>query len=375
MAARQLAVQLGRPGAAAYAAAALAVVRLYQTRFEEAVEHSEGALAGLESVRDRLRVMRVQAHALIALGRREGARRCLERFRVAALKTEDPWWDAQYLSLDASWSSEFTNLQETTVAFEEAVRALRQTGDLRGAALAQGNLAIKHHNAGSPDEAERLYREAIDTLESVGEVRFLASNLMNLGNLIARARPAEGRRVHNRAERLFRQMGNQAGLASLYGNRAVSAHQDGRLEKADAEYQCAVEMARAACSDHLPVFLVSWASLKRERNELERAGALMSEGMRLLPTGEVSYVNALAERALIEQASSDDGQASMTAALERVRELGRDRAAWLLACDGLFRLAGGDVSGAGERLTEARDLDPTQRRVVQLRAALESIQV
>jgi hypothetical protein len=89
----------------------------------------------------------------------------------------------------------------------------------------------------------------------------------------------------------------------------------------------------------------------------------------------VSYVNALAERALIEQASSDDGQASMTAALERVRELGRDRAAWLLACDGLFRLAGGDVSGAGERLTEARDLDPTQRRVVQLRAALESIQV
>ena len=102
-------------------------------------------------------------------------------------------------------------------------------------AIALGNLGNIAYTRGDLDEAERLYREALEIFSTLGSLKGQAAVPGNLGIIAwTRGDLDEAERLFNEALELNRKLGSLEGQANQLGNLGIIAEERGDLAQAAA---------------------------------------------------------------------------------------------------------------------------------------------
>jgi tetratricopeptide (TPR) repeat protein len=107
-------------------------------------------------------------------------------------------------------------------------------------------LSQAHARAGDLPEAERLARACVDTAKRLGDERQLADALTRLGSTLTNQRKTEAIALYERAEPIFRRLGDLHGLSRCRINVGVTHVLDGEGDAAERAYLEAVELGREA---------------------------------------------------------------------------------------------------------------------------------
>ncbi|HYD52830.1 MAG TPA: tetratricopeptide repeat protein, partial [Gemmatimonadaceae bacterium] len=107
-------------------------------------------------------------------------------------------------------------------------------------------LSQANARAGDLPEAERLARACVDTAKRLGDERQLADALTRLGSTLTNQRKTEAIALYERAEPIFRRLGDLHGLSRCRINVGVTHILEGESDAAERAYLEAVELGREA---------------------------------------------------------------------------------------------------------------------------------
>jgi tetratricopeptide (TPR) repeat protein len=213
-----------------------------------------------------------------------------------------------------------------TEAFDLMVR-LRND---RGLLVAHRVLGVDCWRLGDLDEAEAHQREAIRLAERAGSPTELGHGLIDLANtLVVRGaeRLPEAEELYDRAAGVFAQTHNHSARARVLMNRALLAHNGGRVDDAVrdmAEAITAAERSRSRiwigyCELNMAQFEAERKNVAEARRALDRAVA------QLAPLGDqLADQQATMARGMIAEVEGkfDDAATSYADALALAKELG-----------------------------------------------------
>ena len=158
--------------------------------------------------------------------------------------------------------------------YEEAVLAWQRLGDEAAAVGPLANFAMGFHYGDDPDEADRLYGQALQLARTAGDDRGVANVLMNRGTLaISRGDREQAIAMLEEAASLFRRSHDQQSEAAALGGVAVARAEQGYYQQ-----------ARVLCAHVLGVF--------------ERSGNGMGAQEALITLGKIDAVEGDASAAV-----------------------------------------------------------------------------
>ena len=176
---------------------------------------------------------------------------------------------------------------EARAAYESGLRIARGLGDLRGAAVPEGQLGTLAYRQGGLTEAERRYREALSAFQRLREPPVEAVIWHQLGMVYADAghwEPAE--RAYRSSAEIKESRGDGAGAAQTWDQLAQMIDASGRPQEAEGWYRKALAVRRqSADPGELAITLNNLADLLRGLpGQLDEARALAEECLALRKT-------------------------------------------------------------------------------------------
>ncbi|MFA0751270.1 MAG: hypothetical protein SLRJCFUN_001673 [Candidatus Fervidibacter sp.] len=183
----------------------------------------------------------------------------------------------EFLDRWGEWSENFKVCQR---AYELA----KELGDEKLIAVWAHQFAIRHHNLGNYEEAERLYRESLEITERLGDLAGKAATLHELGML------AYDRGNYEEAERLYREsLEIEERLGNLVG-KAATLHELGRLAQRRGNYEEAEKFYRESLEIEEQLgnlagkakTLHELGMLAQNRGNYEEAERLYRESLRIM---------------------------------------------------------------------------------------------
>jgi predicted ATPase/class 3 adenylate cyclase len=205
----------------------------------EARRRLETGLQAVEQEPDDTRELRAKLlHFLsgisLDMGDTGGAQALAERSLALYRELADPLGTAAGLNLVGYIAAEREEVETTRQLFEEALDLLPPQQHWRQAIVLH-NLARLASRAAQPEEARRLYEQALEHRRAAGDTRGEAETLGNLGAIahIAGDYPAANRLYHQSLE-LRRAVRDRHGIAVMLHNLGELAEAEGDLQRAAA---------------------------------------------------------------------------------------------------------------------------------------------
>ncbi|MCI4356521.1 MAG: AAA family ATPase [Thermoplasmata archaeon] len=212
----------------------------------------------------------------------------------------------------------------------EAFHAMEQRRSERGLLVAHRVLGVDCWRLGDLDAAEGHHREAIRLAEGAGSASERGHALIDLANtLVGRGaeRVAEATELYDRAAAMFAQTRDHSARARVLMNRALLAHNSGRMDEAVRDLAEAIEAAERGrsrmwigyCHLNMAQFQAELKNVEAARRSLDRAV------VQLAPLGDqLADQQATMARGMIAEVEQrfEDAQASYDSALASARELG-----------------------------------------------------
>ena len=135
--------------------------------------------------------------------------------------------------------------QEALKLYEEALPLMREVGDRAGEAATLNNMALVYSRTGRPQEALKLYEEALPLMREVGDRAGEATTLTNMASVYSETgHPQEALKLYEEALPLMREVGDRAGEATTLNNMAVVYSDTGRPQEALKLYEEALPLRR-----------------------------------------------------------------------------------------------------------------------------------
>ena len=187
---------------------------------------------------------------------------------------------------------------------EEALRLLKEEGDLAGQAEAQRNLGVLERMAGRDDGALLRYETALDLARRSNDDQVLAAVLNSLG-ILHRRRGDVDRALAVTAEglELARRAGDRKGQAELVGSLAHIHATAGDLAASERSSRTALALAEQAGAPPglVAVLLSTLASTLSQRGEVEESLRTLDRIQRLPPVEGVHHHGAFITEALLSR--------------------------------------------------------------------------
>jgi tetratricopeptide (TPR) repeat protein len=176
---------------------------------------------------------------------------------------------------------------QARAAYESVLAIFREVGDLRSAAVAEGQLGTLARRQGELAEAERRYRQALSAFQRLGEPQMEAVAWHQLGIVYADAEhwePAE--RAYRAAAELKEAGGNRTDAAGTWDQLAQMFKARGKPQEAEGWYRKALAVRRESVEPgELSSTLHNLVALLRGLPErLDEARALAEESLALRRT-------------------------------------------------------------------------------------------
>ncbi|MDZ7959330.1 MAG: tetratricopeptide repeat protein [Aulosira sp. DedQUE10] len=134
---------------------------------------------------------------------------------------------------------------EAQKAYEASSAIDKELDDLRGAAVAKGQLGSLALLQDNLPEAEKLYREALATFQQLNEPAMEAAIWHNLGRVYEKGKQWDAaEHACREAARIQESQGNLGGAATTWNELAMVNHYTGKLEDAEAWYCKAIVGAK-----------------------------------------------------------------------------------------------------------------------------------
>ncbi len=135
------------------------------------------------------------------------------------------------------------NLDEAEAMYRKALDLYEELGHKEGMARDYGNLGIVHQRRGNLDEAEALQRKALDLHKELGNKRGMANHYSSLGNVHhSRGNLDEAEALHRKALARYEELGHKEGMANAYVNLGIVHDARGNLDEAEAMYRKALDL-------------------------------------------------------------------------------------------------------------------------------------
>lgn len=216
----------------------LAVLRREQGRLREARATLEQARNWQVSGVSDPRLMIQEALILAAEGQAPKAWESLQSMAVSVTEDLAPDTHLAWHSALGQVAMEMGEIDQGLTAFEQGFSLARTTGaayQAAGLKINAGSLLARHDRF---EEAEHLWRGALDVFERIGDRR---GEAIALGNLAAAASAqghnAQSGALNQRALALFRELQLDGPRARTAFNLALVASREGRLEDAEALFE------------------------------------------------------------------------------------------------------------------------------------------
>jgi len=209
---------------------------------------------------------------------------------------------------------------QAQAAYESARAIFREVGDLRNAAVAEGQLGTLAYRQRDLGEAERRYREALSAFQQLGEPQSEAVIWHQLGIVYAAAKhwePAE--RAYRAAAELTEASGNSAGAAKTWDQLAQMFMTRGKPQEAEGWYRKALTVGRESAEPgELSSTLNNLASLLRGLpDRLDEARVLAEESLALRRTLDPAAAKIWASYGLLAAIAESQGDSQSAARYRR----------------------------------------------------------
>ncbi len=160
--------------------------------------------------------------------------------------------------------------------------AATQPGSANRAA-AYGNLGLLHKTRGDLDEAERMYKQALEINEALGRKEGMASNYGNLGNLYrTRGELDAAEKMYKQSLEIEEALGRKEGMASDYCNLGLLYKTRGELDDAERMYKKAMEINEAlGRAEGMALDYGNLGNLYRTRGELKAAERMFEQALEI----------------------------------------------------------------------------------------------
>ncbi|MBD2211347.1 tetratricopeptide repeat protein [Nostoc linckia FACHB-104] len=136
---------------------------------------------------------------------------------------------------------------QARTAYEASLTIQEEIGDLRGAAVTNGQLGTLALQQSNFPEAEQRYREALATFQQLNEPAMEATIWHNLGRLYEEVKQWDtAEDAYREAARIKESQGNLRGAATTWNQLALVNQYTAKLEDAEAWYRKAIAGAKSA---------------------------------------------------------------------------------------------------------------------------------
>ena len=317
------------------------------------------------TVEDRARLRRLRAHCLHTLARMEPARR---EYEAAFAVFEKKGLPEEMVPTAIGWIDCLAHLGRLKEARSLArrVESLLPGREVAGRARLRANLANALYLSGQVEEAQRLLRRALRSLDRVGHERDAALCRFNLGQmLLAQGKARRARHIFSEAREVFEDSGfTQSALQAAYGEATARLLQGEWVEGFEQLEE--VRRRLDELGDERAVAAVQW-ELSRFMGALgayEAAEAAAAEALqvhrRLGLVRETALLSSLRARWLNEMGRTLDARVLLERALEFWKRTRR-------------RLPAARVQvELAAVLLERGDAETAQRRLAPLQALLDA---
>ena len=117
------------------------------------------------------------------------------------------------------------------------------SGDLKNLAIQYSNLGNVYQIRGELDQAEAMYRKSLEIEEQLGRREGMASDYGNLGIVYkTRGELDKAEAMYRKALEINEQLGRREGMANQYGNLGIVYQIRGELDQAEAMYRKSLEI-------------------------------------------------------------------------------------------------------------------------------------
>ncbi|WP_018352473.1 tetratricopeptide repeat protein [Longispora albida] len=166
---------------------------------------------------------------------------------AAADPAAPPGFVCVLAALLARYLTERAGYDEAEVLHQRAVRASRDTGDLRAETTALRNLGIVYRRRGRTEEAIRHHHQALELDQRTGDRLGEGRTLSGLGSAYqALGLYTEALDFDRRAAEASREVGDRMGESLALGNMGVVYFRLGRYDDSITQARLAIEVARQA---------------------------------------------------------------------------------------------------------------------------------
>ena len=223
---------------------------------------------------------------------------------------------------DASLSD---SMEQSVSECTRARNSYLAAGDRNNAARTLNDFAVNYFQRGKLDQAERMWKEAIDVFRAVGDEEGLAASSNNVGDvLLTRGNLAEASKLLLQAIAGYTVIGDRSGVALAKVDLGQIALYKANLSNAQSDYDQALTIANEAGDKSVRAYvLTGLAEVLMERDQLPLARQKLEEALKLRnEIGEKQTI--LQSRVALARLGIEEGHAS---------EAGRDAR----ACSDEFR--------------------------------------
>ncbi len=135
------------------------------------------------------------------------------------------------------------DLDDAEMMYRKALEIDEKLGRVEGMANAYGNLGTILQTRGDLDEAEKMHWRGLEIDEKLGRLEGMASTYCNLGNMFrTRGELDEAEKMYRKALEIEEKLGRLEGIANQYGGLGIIFHMRGHLDEAEKMYHKALEI-------------------------------------------------------------------------------------------------------------------------------------
>jgi predicted ATPase/DNA-binding CsgD family transcriptional regulator len=214
-------------------------------------------------------------------------------------------------------------LRESQIHLGEALTLYRRSGSSEGVAIALGALGMLAEYRGDYERAKELYDQGFDRFRQLGDPREFSAPLRSLAawQLVSLywglaevpwddSDPAQALALGEKALRLNREMGDQAGVADSLYRLGKLAFSEGDGERALALCEESLTLAREVYLGLVPHILGLLGEIAWERGDHERAMASFKEALTIHHEAGIGPTSVLPRMVRLAAAMGDDVRAA-----------------------------------------------------------------